>query len=283
MDMLYGLKKIGVMGGHGDGANAIPAQFATTPILKAYREGTAMRMLSDAIAAIPGIVNLRPEPDDVPWSERAVRARKAGVDLCVELHTNWSVNSAGEPNSNVFLVIIPMYNPIHNTGEQKAMAIQLFKPLADAMGMKFELRTRKGSGEWDYYSFINYCNRERIPYPFIVEHGYHIDYASNESEFRQLIASRYAEIVQAAPEVAPAEDTSEIIYRVQTGEYDTDARALEAVANVEAAGYNAFISRYPRVQVGAFRNKAYAENLLKELQEKGFKSSFLTLFNRKKS
>jgi hypothetical protein len=163
------------------------------------------------------------------------------------------------------------------------MAIQLFKPLADAMGMEFEIRTKKGSGEWDYYSFINFCNRERIPYPFIVEHGYHIDYASNETEFRQLIAARYAEIVQAAPDVVPTEDQSEIIYRVQIGEYDSDARALEAKSNVEAAGYNAFISRYPRVQVGAFRNKAYAENLLKELQEKGFKSSFLTLFNRKKS
>ena len=279
--MLYGLKKIGVMGGHGDGANAIPAQFATTPTLKAYREGTAMRMLSDAIAAIPGIVNLRTEPNDVPWPERAVRARKAGVDLCCELHTNWSLNRAGQPNSNVFVVIVPMYNPIHNTDAQKTMATQLFKPLADAMGMEFELRTRKGSGEWDYYSFINYCNRERIPYPFIVEHGYHIDYASNEAEFRQLIVSRYAEIVQAAPDVVPTEDQSEIIYRVQIGEYDSDARALEAKSNVEAAGYNAFISRYPRVQVGAFRNKAYAENLLKELQEKGFKSSFLTLFNRK--
>ena len=281
--MLYGLKKIGVMGGHGDGANAIPAQFATTPILKAYREGTAMRQLATALAELPGVTNLRPETKDISWTERARRLKDAGCDLGVELHTNWSLNRAGQPNSNVFVVIVPMYNPIHNTDAQKTMATQLFKPLADAMGMEFELRTRKGSGEWDYYSFINYCNRERIPYPFIVEHGYHIDYASNEAEFRQLIVSRYAEIVQAAPDVVPTEDQSEIIYRVQIGEYDSDARALEAKSNVEAAGYNAFISRYPRVQVGAFRNKAYAENLLKELQGKGFASSFLTLFNRKVS
>ena len=281
--MLYGLKKIGVMGGHGDGANQIPKQYAVTPELAAYREGTAMRQLATALAELPGVLNLRPEAKDISWTDRARRLKDAGCDLGVELHTNWSLNRAGQPNSNIFVVIVPKYNPVHNTDKQKAMATQLFKPLADAMGMEFEIRTKKGSGEWDYYSFINFCNRGGIPYPFIVEHGYHIDYASNEAEFRQLIMSRYAEIVQASSAVIPAEDTSEIIYRVQVGEYDSDARALEVKSNVEAAGYNAFISRYPRVQVGAFRNKAYAENLLKELQEKGFKSSFLTLFNRKKS
>ncbi len=63
--MLYGLSKIAVMGGHGDGANAIPAEFAATAALKAYREGTAMRKLADAISAATGIPNLRTETTDL--------------------------------------------------------------------------------------------------------------------------------------------------------------------------------------------------------------------------
>jgi len=181
--MLYGLKKIGVMGGHGDGANQIPAQFATTPTLKAYREGTAMRMLATALTELPGVLNLRPEAKDVSWTERARRLKDAGCDLGVELHTNWSINGkTGKPNTGVFLVIVAMHNPVHAKAEQEAMAEALFAPLAAAMGMRLEVRTKDGTGgTHDWYSFINMCNVERIPYPFIVEHGYHIDYASNEA------------------------------------------------------------------------------------------------------
>ncbi|MGI5892844.1 MAG: hypothetical protein ACOX7H_09000, partial [Bacillota bacterium] len=108
--MLYGLKKIGVMGGHGDGANAIPKAYAVTPELAAYREGTAMRQLAIALAELPGVTNLRPEAKDISWTERARRLKDAGCDLGVELHTNWSLNRAGQPNSNVFVVIVPKYN-----------------------------------------------------------------------------------------------------------------------------------------------------------------------------
>ena len=71
--MLYGLTKIGVLGSHGDGSNAIPAQYATTPEFKAYREGTVMRQLAIELAKLPGIVNLRPEATNISWSERARR------------------------------------------------------------------------------------------------------------------------------------------------------------------------------------------------------------------
>jgi hypothetical protein len=157
------------------------------------------------------------------------------------------MNGAGQPNSGVFIVIIPMYNPVHNTDKQKEMATQLFKPLADAMGMKFELRTRKGSGEWDYYSFINFCNREGIPYPFIVEHGYHIDYASNEKRFKKLIVSRWAEIAeQSVPGNLPDEPTVPVDvvdvtephnYIVHGGAFTSRENGADALAVCKAAGY----------------------------------------------
>lgn len=241
--MLYGIKKIGVLGGHGDGANAIPALFATTPALKSYREGTAMRRLAELLAEIPGVVNLRPEAKDISWTERARRLKDAGCDLGVELHTNWSLNRAGQPNSNVFVVIVPKYNPVHNTDAQKAMATQLFKPLADAMGMEFEIRTKKGSGEWDWYSFLNEQNRAGTPWPFIVEHGYHIDYATGEERFRGLIAARYREIagvplVEPVPEPPPVIDETEPSGAIiHGGAFTSREAAASAVERCRALGY----------------------------------------------
>jgi hypothetical protein len=245
--MLYGLKKIGVMGGHGDGANAIPSQFATTATLQAYREGTAMRMLATKLSEIPGIVNLRPGPEDIPWSERAKLIANAGCDVGVELHTNWSLNSAGQPNSNVFLVIIALYNPIHDVEEQKLMATKLYQPLAQAMGMKFEIRTKKGGGEWDWYSFINECNRKSIPYPFIVEHGYHIDYASHEDWYRRLIVSQYKDIAESSdpiPDPIPPDPVNENEpegYIVHAGLFSSKENAASEKARLESLGYQPWL------------------------------------------
>jgi len=234
--MLYGINKIGVFGGHGDGANAIPSQYAITPELKAYREGTAMHQLADALAELPGITNLRPGPEDIHWSKRAQIAADAGVDLDVELHTNWSVNSEGQPNSGVFLVIVALYNPVHGVDEQKAMAEQLFKPLADSMGMKFEIRTRKGGGEWDYYSFINYANQKRIPWPMIVEHGYHADFAPDVAGNIAKVKSRYAEIVEIQEETED-KPTEEYRYMVHAGGYADKSVATGACASARLNGY----------------------------------------------
>lgn len=256
--MLYGISKIGVVGGHGDGANSIPSAFATDSILKAYREGTKMRELAESLAELPGIENLRPEAADLSWAERAQRIQDAGCDVGIELHTNWSLNSAGQPNSNIFLVIVAMYNPIRSVDEQKAMATQMFQPLAEAMGMTFQIRTKKGSGEWDWYSFLNQCNQHSIPYPFIVEHGYHIDYASNEEKFKKLIVARYTEIAEySAPGSVPDEAESvEVVdeteppsYIVHAGVFNSKENAAETEAFVQSKGYSTWLQNRNGVYV----------------------------------
>ena len=288
--MLYGLNKIAVFGGHGDGANAIPAQFANNDVLKAYREGTAVHRLADAIAAVsPNIVNLRTEAEDVPWKERAARSKAAGVDMAIELHTNWSTNSAGKPNSNVFLVIVPMYNPKHNTDEQKAMATQMFAPLAEAMGMKFEIRTKKGGGEWDWYSFLNYHNVQGIEWPFIVEHGYHIDYASNEERFKALIVNRYKEICELStavetPVTTPIEEVDETedhSYMVHGGAFTSRANGEDALAVCKANGY---ADAYLQARNGVYfarcvlnDNLAYAMRNAEALAAKGLEAGVIII------
>jgi hypothetical protein len=246
--MLYGLSKIAVLGGHGDGENAIPSEFAATAALRAYREGTAMHKLADAISNATGIQNLRTEATDLSWKERALRAKAAGADLAVELHTNWSTNSAGKPNGGVFVVIVAMHNPVHDTDAQKDMATQLFKPLAEAMGMTFQLRTKNGTGGGhDWYSFINQCNVQGIPYPMIVEHGYHIDYASDEDKYRQLIVKRYREICELSMPGTITETISEGAidvdetetnsYIVHAGAYLSRDNGADEWIKVKEAGY----------------------------------------------
>ena len=143
-----------------------------------------MRQLAAALGKIPGIANLRPEAADISWAERARRLHDAGCDLGLELHTNWSISAkTGKPNTGVFVVIVAMHNPVHGKAEQQAMAERLFAPLAADMGMRLEIRTKDGTGGGhDWYGFLDACNRWRIPYPMIVEHGYHPDFARDVAE-----------------------------------------------------------------------------------------------------
>lgn len=247
--MLYGLTgKIGVCGGHGDGANKIPSPFNNTAELKAYREGTSMRVLATAIekANPDKIVNLRTESSNITWKERALRAANAKVNVCIECHTNWSTNSAGQPNSNIFLVIVPLYNPIHGIDEQKKLATDMFGPLAESMKMKFSIRTKKGGGEWDWYSFLNECNQKSIPHPFIVEHGYHIDYAQQEEAFRNLIVNRYTEIVGTPTVVVPDDPASveQIVHTVVRGDTLSKIGKAYGVSWPEIALLNNITSPY---------------------------------------
>lgn len=232
--MLYGLKLIGVMGGHGDGANAIPNEYAVTPELAAYREGTAMRQLAAALGEIPGVVNLRPEATDISWAERARRLHDAGCDLGLELHTNWSINSkTGKPNTGVFLVIVAMHNPVHGKTEQEAMAEQLFAPLAADMGMRLEIRTKDGTGGGhDWYSFLDACNRRRVPYPMIVEHGYHPDFARDVAGNTAKAVARWHEIAgRPAPRGARR-------LLVHAGVYADRAAAAAACERARDCGYH---------------------------------------------
>lgn len=266
--MLYGINKIGVLGGHGDGVNAIPGEFATTPELAAYREGTAMHRLATTLGELPGVQNLRPEADNISWKERALRLSEAGSDLGVDLHTNWSLDENGEPNTGIMVVIVALYNPVHGVDEQKTMATQLFEPLARSMGLSFSVRTKKGSGEWDWYSFINECNQKSIPYPMIVEHGYHQDFASDVDGNIALVKKRYQQIV--------AGTSGSTYYRVHAGEYASEEEASEVLNELIAKGYTGRVVRYPSVQMGAFRNRVYADNLLQKLYADGYTHAYMT-------
>lgn len=76
------------------------------------------------------------------------------------------------------------------------LARKLLKPLADQLGLRFEIRTKKGSGKWDWYSFVNDTRKCKIPFGWIVENGYHLDFAEHPEEYMEKIVAFQATLLQ---------------------------------------------------------------------------------------
>lgn len=215
------VSNIGICAGHYNGANRIPAQFATAPEYKAYSEGTAMYNLAGLICSrYPQIFNGRAEAGTAkPWRpdfpERARRLAAQKCDYAFELHTNWSLKNSKTPNRGVFLVITSLCYEDGRNREKRAreeveLATMLWKPLADELGLKFQIRQKKGGGNWDWYSFINFCKKRGIAHPMIIEHGYHMDYAGDAEEYARRITDYYEHVLAmvygANPYAEPAGD-----------------------------------------------------------------------------
>lgn len=69
------------------------------------------------------------------------------------------------------------------------------------------------------------------------------------------------------------------VYRVQLGAFKTKSGAENLLAKVKQAGFEAFIVKadgFYKVQVGAFHDKANAENLLRKVKASGFEAFITT-------
>ena len=205
--------KFAVGGGHGDGSNPIPMPWKDDkPAYKTYAEGTSNRLNAEAVCkALPAVYNFRPEKTWPSFGTKASRIRKAcGTDTAAfEFHTNWSINGKGQPNRGTLLVIVSLCyedgaNRAKRAAEEIALATKWWKPLADKWGLKFAVRTKKGGGNWDYYSFINCCKKQKIAHPMIIEFGYHMDFAEHQDEWRKDIAEHMGKIIEMEKVATPA-------------------------------------------------------------------------------
>jgi hypothetical protein len=200
--------KLGVCGGHFKGHNVIPKQFQTKPQYKTYCEGTVMHDVAGAVCkALPQIYNARPEDGHGPaavqvpsFLTRAKRFKAAGCDVAVEFHSNWSMHDSKTPNHGVMLAIVSLCyeaGAAHEArcNEEKALATKLFKPMADAMKLKFEVRTRDSGSRTDYYGFIRNCKKYGVAHPIILENGYHLDFADDVPGNTAKVVQRFKEIV----------------------------------------------------------------------------------------
>lgn len=141
-----------------------------------YYEGTAMYhyayLLADKLRAAGMEVGVtRTKITDNP--SLTARGKQAkGADMLVSLHSN-AASSASANGVTVFYSI--------KRGGDKVLAAALSKGLAGLINGGTRDRganTRKGSGDWDYYTVIQAAVAAGCPHVFLVEHGFH----SNKKE-----------------------------------------------------------------------------------------------------
>ena len=159
-----------------------------------------------------------------------------GYDLLLSIHSN-AVGSGANEEVDYPVVYIPL------NGSGTEIGWKLAKCIASVMGTKQEGRaeTRKGSGNWDYYSVIYGAVSVGVP-GLILEHSFHTNTRSTkwlmEDANLQALAEAEAKILadhfgMKMPEDKPAEEP-EHWYRVRKGWEDASSQ-VGAYKNFENA------------------------------------------------
>ena len=152
-----------------------------------YYEGTAMfsyanRLAGKLRAAGVTVEITRDKVTDNPsLMDRGRRAK--GADMFVSLHSNAA--SATSANG------VTVFYSIKRKGD-KTHAAKLSKELAGLIRGGTRDRgacTRKGGGDWDYYTVIQYAVKVDCPHVFLIEHGFH----SHKAECEWLLQDKNME------------------------------------------------------------------------------------------
>ena len=144
-----------------------------------YYEGTAMfhyanRLANKLRAAGVDVVVTREKVTDNPSLTARGKMAK-GADLFVSLHSN----GVDDPTATG----VSTFYSIFRDGDA-VYAQQWCDRLAELMGIRSRgATTRKGGGNWDYYTVIQYAVKAKCPHVFLIEHGFH----SNPDECRWLM------------------------------------------------------------------------------------------------
>ena len=119
---------------------------------------------------------------------------------------------------------------------------------------------------------------------FFCDNASDVEKGKDKKKIAKLIAEgihggTIAEVTTSTPASAPAQNTSEIIHRVQCGAFTNRNYAEARLAKVKQKFSDAFIVQtggYYKVQCGAFYNRNYAEARLAEAKKAGFSDAFIT-------
>lgn len=136
-----------------------------------YYEGDAMLQFGLALQREYGIYLTRTDGKNLDLKERADKAKAAGCDTLISLHTNAPEAAKG---------IIIFYS-VQRPGD-RVIAEALGQALAKATGLTFrgaKVRTYEKDPTTDYYGVIRHSIRHGLEHAFIVEHGSHWEFAVN--------------------------------------------------------------------------------------------------------
>lgn len=134
-----------------------------------YREGDVMLLFGEALRMKYGAFTTRTDGNAIDLYSRAKKAKDAGYNTLVSLHTNAPEDAAG------IVVFYSLQRP-----EDKAMAEHIGQELAKATGLQFRgAKTRQYPNKpgIDYYGIIRHAVALGMEHAFIVEHGSHWEFA----------------------------------------------------------------------------------------------------------
>lgn len=155
------MKKVVLDPGHTKGYNR--------GAVSGYREGTAMfqyayRLGSKLAEKGVSVGYTRAKVTENPSLMDRGRMAK-GADLFVSLHSNGSSSPEATGVSTFYSI---------KRDSDKEAAQDWCKRLAKLMGIRARgASTRKGGGDWDYYTVIQYAVKVNCPKVFLIEHGFH--------------------------------------------------------------------------------------------------------------
>lgn len=163
-----------------------------------------------------------------------------GCDLFISIHSN-AVGSSVNEKVDYPVVYVPL------NGTADAIGKKLADCVTATMGttQKGYIKTRKGSGDWDYYGVIYGAVNVGTP-GIIIEHSFHTNTRStkwlmDDSNLDKL-ARAEADVIAAHYGIQKPKPESNKLYRVQVGAYSVKANAEAMLKRVKAAGFtDAFI------------------------------------------
>lgn len=148
-----------------------------------YYEGTAMyhyaHLLADKlrVAGLDVGITRTKITDNPSLTARGKQAK--GADMFVSLHSN-AASSASANGVTVFYSIKRDGDKAHAAALSKGLAVLINGGTRDRGA-----NTRKGGGDWDYYTVIQSAVAAGCPRVFLIEHGFH----SNPAECAWLMQS----------------------------------------------------------------------------------------------
>lgn len=200
------------------------------------------------------------------------RGEKAkGCDLFLSIHSN----ACDTENVDYPVVIVP----INGTGD--AIGKKLAECIGKVMGTRQEGKIwERRSGSQDWYGVIRGAVSVGVP-GLILEHSFHTNtraakWLLDNGNLDKLAKAEAEVIAKHYGLEKPVEQS--VIYRVQVGAYKQKKYAENTLNKLEAAGYDGFLVQIDglyKVQVGAFREKDYAKNMLAAVKKAGF-DAFIT-------
>ena len=213
----------------------------------------------------------RTQNQDPSLAARGAKAK--GYDLFISEHSNaWKGDARG----------VETYYSLKRPGD-KAHAEALSRNVSVVMGnLNRGAKTRQYPNKpgVDYYGVIRSAVATGCKHAFLIENGFH-DNKQDEAWLKKdnnlkKLAQTQADVICNILGVKPQPQTpsdGETLYRVQVGAFKNKEYADNMYNKLKADGYNTYMvmaDGFYKVQTGAFKNRQYANNLANKLKKAGY-------------